>query len=155
MPDLHIRQAVAADDARAIYDMLLGMLDESPMCKLDAWRALGEVTRVCTDEAAWIVCAGGTMVASTGLVEARVWYSDDPILVTRWLYARPEYRSAGDAWRLMADEAQALADATGMVTLLDVFNPARAGRRAAPISRAFRIEPVGMRLRVKPQKEAA
>lgn len=147
MSDLEISPATTSD-VSLIFEMLSDMFREQTMPALDPNLAAREIMRVCEHEAAWVVREGDRLVGTMGLVSANVWYSQESILVTRWLYALPEHRGAQGAWGLMMHEAKELAALTQRKTWLDVFNPEK-NRRARKLQEGFArfsFDPAGARL---------
>lgn len=154
--NLEIRPAVLAD-VPGIFSMLLRMFDEAPLEVLNSQMAHVEITRVVRQEAAWVVLSdGGDLVATCGLTEGSFWFSGEPILVTRWLYALPEQRGDRGAWGLLKTELAKFSEAVDMSIYLDLHNPLRS-RRASRLERAFErfsYHPRGVRLRMKPGEAA-
>lgn len=161
MSDLRIRLAVwGFADVSAIYHLLTNMFDEAtmPLEPLDEVKASQEIARVLKEEVAWIVEDEGKIVATAGLTKAGFWFSKEPHLVQRWLYALPEHRGENGAWGLIRDEISKFCDDTRYPVYIDVMNPQKLHRKESRISAPwvrFSYYPRGLRLQFNPAKEEA
>lgn len=153
MSDLSIRPARQDEsDVKAIFALLTGMFEEQTMFALDGNKALAEIYRICGEEAAWVVFDGDKLVASCGLVEAGFWYSEEPSLVSRWLFVAPDYRPDGKCWEMILTEIKTLSTAIGFAALIDIFNPARSRtpKHVSLVASRMGFYPKGAWLRVDP-----
>lgn len=146
------------EDAEAVFRFLIPMYFEVGRMEGDANTIFLEIYRVLKDEIGFVIERDGEIIASAGIIEARMWYAKDGrIWAERWFYIRPDYRDHPRVLRLMLAEVKAFVEHTGRMAMIVVFNPKRFVRGAktavGQVAEQLAIRPAGTVIAVAPGVE--
>lgn len=123
----------------------------------DPVKIIQEIYRIARDECLLLVRCDGAIAGSAGLIRANMWYAaKGECLGERWFYVAPAYRANPVVLRLMLREVQKLADATGLLAVLNIFNRSRFERGQAKwrsLADMVVIRPAGTQIVYEPESD--
>lgn len=133
-----------ADDALAIFNLLVLMHEEVGRHPLSHQKAFREICLCIEHGAAYMVYRGEELVASSGFRQAVPWYSDETVFSDQWFYVRKDCRGDSRALRALIKEAQGLAKDTGELVQFKLYDPDRPSRsKSTTIAEDFCFKPIG------------
>jgi hypothetical protein len=118
-----------ADDALAIFNLLVLMHDEVGRHPLNHQKAFREICLCIEHGAAYMVYRGEELVASSGFRQAVPWYSDETLFSDQWFYVRKDCR--GDSRALRALSRKHKVSPTTPASSCSSNSTTPTGRRAA------------------------
>lgn len=90
-----------ADDASAIYELLLAMHEENGLYSLSCDKVKGKIRDVIDHGVAIVATEDEKIVGSVGLIPCQLWYTNDWNLSDVWVFVHPDHRRSLHAKNLL------------------------------------------------------